>query len=528
MAGNCSSDIRRLGSVRNFIQVPSAERCGKKTIYYGKNCQMMEVDGLQQDYRATGTPIRSWNRYAEKYCTIATQQAAPDNQTFTVRFYETCDLGVPLPHTLRDCRVRIINNHGLCKSQGDATGGWTHYQEIIDAVVLGENRGRRTSYDAADDALVDELTFELINIFDASGIYFSNITINNTTGAGVACAQPNLTANDAAFDCSFGCGDSTCGCRTTCNDGTQIFYIPGSCSGNTAQQYLYYTTDGGSTGTVLLLPTPAAGTAATYPKVAIVNGRLYVLAYQNPPTLYSIALNAHGVPTGSWTEESTLGTTGTPGELIEDGGLLHILVNIATGSTYYTLGDGLDPDDGVRFTFPAASNIQKLIACNEDLYVVGDDGYIAHSADGGDSWTTLTAPTTDDLKDVALVGLNLWVAGANGALYRSYDDGATWTQVKLGTTTATFTDITFNGDNIGWAINNVDDPYSTVLGGENATDWINSSPRLINWPTGVTAQKAILPTCADGPKAVNTVLIFGTDAAGDTVAYMGRGRVAGG
>lgn len=522
---NCAADIRKLGSVRNFIQIPDARRCSRKTLFYGKNCQMMEVDAVQQDYRQNSQPIRTWNRYSEKYCTVGNTQQPPDNQTFTVRFYETCDQGVPLPHYLRNCRVRIINNHGLCKSQGDAAGGWSNYQEVIDGIVLSENRGKRTSYEGADDALVDELTLELINIFDVSGVYFSKLAPLG------ACTAATFKANDAVFDCSLGCGDTVCGCRQTCNDGTNTFYIPSSCTGNTANNYVNYTTDGGETFTQSILPatTIAGQSAAIYPKIAIANGKLYVLANQNPPTLYSIPLNEHGVPTGSWTTVANLGTTtGTPAQLIEDSGVLHILVEDSTGSRFYTYGDGYDPADGARETFTAASAIRKMAICGDDFYAVGDNGVIYQSADEGVTWSSLTSPTTENLYDVEVVGVNVWIAGSNGVLYRTTDDGVNWSQLKL-LSTGNNTDITFSGDNIGWLSNSLNSaPYSTVLGGEDVNDWINTAPRLANWPTGITADHVVMPSCADGPQGVNTVLVFGKDTLGADVVYIGRGRVAGG
>lgn len=534
MPANCSADIRKLGSVRNFIQVPDAKQCGKKTYYYGKNAQMMEVDSVQQDYRAQSNPIRSWDRYSQSYVVVGNQEQPPDAQTFTVRFYETCGNGVPLPHTLRDCRVRIVNNHGLCKTAGDITGGWSHYQEIIDGIVLSENRGRRTSYDAADDALVNELTLELVNLYDVSTVYFSALDLSGT------CADDSImTADDGVFDCSVGCGDASCGCRTTCNDGTNTIYIGTGCADSTTQNYLWYTRDGGETSTTLLLPVPAVGAAATYPKVAINNGRLYVLAYKNPPTLYSIALDEHGEPTGSWTEVAALigptvteETNGTPGKLVADQGQLHIMVQAATGARYYTLGDGFDPLDGPRMIFSSGSAVKSIAACGDDLYAVGAAAYIEHSIDGGETWAAMTVPVvagvsiTTNLNDVAVVGVGVWIVGASGAIYRTTDNGASWTNIKIGSSTGAVTDITFNGDNIGWAINAADHPLSTVLGGELADDWTNIKPRIDSWTTGVIPVRAVVPTCAKGEKGANTVLVFGINGSSVHSAYLGRSRVS--
>lgn len=534
---NCSADIRKLGSVRNFIQVPNQRGCGKDTIYYGKNSQMMEVDAVQQDYRAQSQPIRTWNRYTENYNTIGNQQQPPDAQTFTLRFYETCDVGVPLPHYLRDCRVRVVNNHGLCKTSSDVAGGWSHYQEVVDGIVLSENRGKRSSYDGADDSLVDELTLELLNIYDAGTMYFSPVPLAGAAITGSVCAVP--TANDVAFDCSNGCGDSRCGCKTTCNDGTNTFYIPMGCTGSTTQNYLYYTRDGGEHGVVMTLPVPADGDASPHPKATVLNGRLYVLSYQAPPTLYSIALDAHGVPSGGWTEIATLGgdtATGIPGALVAENGVLHILVqDTANGSRFYSLGDGFRPSDGERFTFDEDATVRSLTVCGDDLYAVGDAAYIQHSADGGASWSTVAPPAvagvaiTVNLHKVVVVGINVWITGENGHVWRSSDEGVSWERVFVGSTSTTITDLTFNGDNVGWLIHGVASiaPYGTVLGGENDEDWLNTSPRIAAWPTGVIPAKAFVPPCATGPKAVNTVAIAANNGTIDQI-YIGRGRISGG
>ena len=126
----------------------------------------MEVDGVTRNVRNAGTPIRTWNRRRRTYCTIGTTETPPDNPQVTLRFYEACGRGLPLPHTLGDCRVRVINNYGLCKSSGTLTTGWSSYAEVLDLNILSENRGRRSSYDGADDALTDEITAELLNVYD--------------------------------------------------------------------------------------------------------------------------------------------------------------------------------------------------------------------------------------------------------------------------------------------------------------------------------------------------------------------------
>lgn len=527
MSGCASTEIRKLGSVRTFLQIPGTN-CAKKTIFYGKNCQLMEMDALQQDYRAQGSPLRTWNRYSNTYCTVGQTSQPPDNQTFTVRFYETCEPGVPLPHTLRSgCRTRFINNHGLCRNIGDAANGYGSYQEIVDAVVLGENRGRRSSYDGADDALSNELTFELISIIDASAVFFSKIDLDGLCGV-----NSSLRANHVTFDCGVGCGQTTCGCKESCNDGTNTFYIPASCPGSD-QNYLIYTRDGGVTKTTMLIPKPSNGTgvATTYPMSLQMNGRLYVVAYEEPATLYSIALDAHGVPTGGWTEHCDLGTTGKIIGFTGEEGVLHMLVgNTDLSASYYKKGDGYDPlTNGALKTFTVAQAVTSLASCNSDVIVGGAAGFLSWSADGGGFWNTVTvdAQMTLDIKDVQYVGSRMIVVGTKGEMWVSSDDGGSWSKLQIGSKTGTMTSVNFSGDTIGWTINSADDPYSTVLGGEEVSDWVNAAPRIGNWPSDITPLKAFVPKCADSFKMANTVIVMGLDANGDTSAYMGRARISG-
>lgn len=536
--GCASSEILTLGAVRTYIQVPDPRSCGRKSLYYGTDCQLMEVDGVQRNIRNAGTPLRTWNRRTRSYCEIANTETPPDNPQVTLRFYEQCGRGLPLPHVLGECRIRVVNNYGLCKSNGSIATGWSSYSEVLDVRILSENRGRRSSYDGADDALVDEITAELLNIFDVSTVQFSKVDLSNMAclvgGGGVF--------NDATFGCYVGCGGRTCECTEPCDDGTYTFYIPSSCTGGTTQ-FLIHTSDGGEDVESSILPASSGGgVATTHPKVAVIGNTLYMLAYQNPPELFKISLDEKGKPEGNWQSVAVLTgtdaannpvTTGIPADLVVDGDFLHILVeDAANGSRFYTLGGTRNPAiDGERFTFPAASRVTKLDACSGVVVAGGIGGSLFLSEDDGASFgsivTDLNLPA-DPITAVKYVDGKIWVGSNTGYIGYTANNGDDWTEVNVSGMTGTINDLNFVGDDIGWTADASGGVFSTWIGGLNADEWTDNDQRVYGLPDDFTPTKVVLPQCASAVLAANTVLLLGTNAANESVAYIGRASTTGG
>lgn len=526
MASCNTSEILTLGAVRSYLQIPDPRTCGRKTVYYGKDCQFLEIDGVTRNVRNAGTPIRTWNRRTKSYCTIATTSTPPDNPQITGRFYEPCEKGIPLSHTLGECRLRIINNYGLCKSTGNVMDSWSSYSEILDVQVLSENRGRRSSYDGTDEPLTNEITFELLNIYDIGPMIFSPVNLS-----GGACPTPTLTFNNAAFGCQTGCGQSSCGCSSSCDDGTMSMYIPASCGGGSAQ-YLAYSNNGGETlGGMLVIPDPGVGTPTANPIVAVMGSTLYVLVNENPTTLMSVELDSYGRPTGSFTTICTLAegsiTTGKPAAMKVDGDALHILVNDSTnGSRYYTLDSVSDPCDGPRYTYPAAANVDTLAACGSNIIAGGDAGALYTSIDGGSGWSQAVGNSSADVTSVGYSD-RFWASYADGNTYTSSDGGYSWSTIAPRGKVGAATKIKFFGDDIGWLLDSGGAPMSTWLGGINSNEWTRSSNRVSNIPSGFTAEDIIVPECASSVLAANTALLIGKDASGASVAYIGRSPVTG-
>jgi photosystem II stability/assembly factor-like uncharacterized protein len=75
-----------------------------------------------------------------------------------------------------------------------------------------------------------------------------------------------------------------------------------------------------------------------------------------------------------------------------------------------------------------------LTACNTgnslDRFIVGQDGLIFHSTNGGTSWTSQTSHTGNDLASVSFTGTSSGCAvGDHGTVVRTTNAGSTWTKV---------------------------------------------------------------------------------------------------
>lgn len=95
--------------------------------------------------------------------------------------------------------------------------------------------------------------------------------------------------------------------------------------------------------------------------------------------------------------------------------------------------------------------------------IVGEDGTIMRSTDGGATWTTETSGTSKNLLKVDLLDDQTAVAvGADGTIVRTSDGGEHWQVIKSPKLITIF-DVSFTDKNTGWAVGE----FATVL---NSTD----------------------------------------------------------
>jgi len=106
-------------------------------------------------------------------------------------------------------------------------------------------------------------------------------------------------------------------------------------------------------------------------------------------------------------------------------------------------------------------------------WVVGDEGTILHSKDGGATWVEQNSTIKDDLYGVFFLDANTgWAIGANNTIIRT-TNGSDWSVVMSSPTGRIFRDIYFTDSNHGWVVGD----KNTILYW-NGSNW---SPR--NWNT---------------------------------------------
>jgi photosystem II stability/assembly factor-like uncharacterized protein len=98
-------------------------------------------------------------------------------------------------------------------------------------------------------------------------------------------------------------------------------------------------------------------------------------------------------------------------------------------------------------------------------WVVGTGGSILHTSDGGRNWYPQTSGTTDDLNRVYFVNERIGIiTGDNGALLRTENGGATWERVKIRTREPLF-GISFIDKETGWVVGHSGRIIRTYNGG---------------------------------------------------------------
>jgi hypothetical protein len=105
-------------------------------------------------------------------------------------------------------------------------------------------------------------------------------------------------------------------------------------------------------------------------------------------------------------------------------------------------------------------------------WVVGSNGTLLKTTDGGTNWNALTSGTTNDLYDVQFTDANTgWVVGENGTIRKTTNGGTSWTAQTSGTTQDLY-GLYFVDANTGWAVGNNGVIRKTTNGG---TTWTAQS-----------------------------------------------------
>ncbi|NQU68868.1 MAG: hypothetical protein HQ510_13075 [Candidatus Marinimicrobia bacterium] len=100
-------------------------------------------------------------------------------------------------------------------------------------------------------------------------------------------------------------------------------------------------------------------------------------------------------------------------------------------------------------------------------WIVGDNGTVKKTKDGGSTWESQNSGITSKFWDISSVTKNLlWICGHNGSLIKTSDGGDTWQTLLHGDTLdGIFISVAFVDENVGWLSNNNGSILKTMDGG---------------------------------------------------------------
>ncbi|MCW2956403.1 MAG: hypothetical protein JWO69_1272, partial [Thermoleophilia bacterium] len=129
-------------------------------------------------------------------------------------------------------------------------------------------------------------------------------------------------------------------------------------------------------------------------------------------------------------------------------------------------------------------------ATNQDVWMVGNNGRIIRTSDGGCSWTTQASGTGQRLNGVsAPTAAVAWAVGNNGTIRKTTNGGATWTGQASGTGEDLF-EVSAASTNVAWAVGKGGDIVRTINGGATWTSQNSTTNQELRSVTAVSATVA--------------------------------------
>jgi photosystem II stability/assembly factor-like uncharacterized protein len=136
------------------------------------------------------------------------------------------------------------------------------------------------------------------------------------------------------------------------------------------------------------------------------------------------------------------------------------------------------PESAAGFALGVGTYTLGVAAVGNRAWLVGEDGAILRTLDGGSSWTTLDAGTTAHLRAVHFADANVgWIVGDGGIVRRTNDAGATWVSRDAGVKTSLLA-VAASGAASAWAVGEGGMVARTTDGGLNWTRQTVGSGRL--------------------------------------------------
>lgn len=142
--------------------------------------------------------------------------------------------------------------------------------------------------------------------------------------------------------------------------------------------------------------------------------------------------------------------------------------------------DGEGPTESISLAWDRhypmleGNKLRAVVFANENEgWIVGMEGVILHTGDGGNNWSSQESGTNENLWDITFFDTDTgWAVGDNGRLMRTINGGAPWLQTQFDTITGHIYSVAFEDGQNGWAVGQYGTVVRTVDGGRS---WVHDT-----------------------------------------------------
>lgn len=402
--------------------------------------------------------------------------------------------------------VSFYTAGGDCGADRGNPNAWTTKLRVYCAAIVREASANSLTAFDGDDAFIEDT----VAVTFLGGIY-DIAPLSFST-------QLNALSTRELVDVAYGDPD----CWLMNADGTRWLYALRAGAVGTAPDVLYRTDLTGAAGAAATLT--GAATAEVAKAIRVVGSRVLVLTEAG---LYVGTISTTGVP-GGFTKVTTGFTL--PANAPQD---MHVI----SGQEIFIVGNGgyiyksTDPLAGVTAINPANSitgNFNRIHGSRDLLVAVGAAGAVVYSTDRGTNWTVGAAPSANALNCVCVLPNGIvWVGDNAGGVFYSRDRMQSWTQKTLdsnGTTITAIQDIKAPTRDVIYIAGTTATPtariFSTFSGGYSiVTSHDPRFARMATLPTFNRANRLAFPNVASTDYRANYLAIAGL-ATGGTLGLM--------
>lgn len=500
---------------------PGADR---PLLYAGKSTQYLMIDGVNRAIRGSVTPVNVPDPNRRKaFRTVARSQEAPEYSTFDLTVLQKHG---SLPFSLSDlsCEQNFYLSVGACKDPSDFLRGWSGMFYIFSGALPGESvdMGALTGWDS-DDQIEHQIPFTADTIYGVGKMSFGE----------KAGPQIDREVIDLVYGSNLDCGD--CGPE---DNGTKRVYMLTKSSGAGSPGLpgkVVYTVDGWTSFGEATITGIGANVDPT--AIDIVGDKLIILVNAEDAYYYATINAITGVP-GAFTKvTSGFVAAGSPNDLyVLDNNNIFIVGDAGYIYKLSLVGDAVSVLSAGTVTTQV---LNRISGDGEDtIVIVGFAATVITSLNRGATFaTTITSPGspgvgTNSLQALAVIDdQRYWVGSSQGYLFYTITSGETWVQSRFsGDQAGVIYDIIFPTREVGFISHSTATPTARIFATWNGgNSWTNESPRIQNLATFNRATRIAAPNMQDingMTLAANTLAIGGLSGGGtDGIALLGAAAI---